>query len=95
VDIPAEKQRQAMLASGIPEWQADALLDLHAYYIKGKGCKIDGLLEQLIGRPPITMDQFLAEFAAAFRSEPEAPAPAPPEAKPEKEVKLLTEAASA
>jgi len=96
VDIPAEKQRQAMLDQDMmPEWQADALLDLHAYYIKGKGCKIDGLLEQLIGRPSITMDQFLAEFAAAFRSEPKAPAPSPPEAKPEKEVKLLTEAASA
>ncbi|HEV2196910.1 MAG TPA: SDR family oxidoreductase [Candidatus Acidoferrum sp.] len=101
VDIPAEKHRQAMLDGGMPEWQADALLDLHAYYIKGKGGKIDGLLEQLIGRPPITMDHFLAEFAAAFRSEPEAPAPPPAEAKPqeatkpEKEVKLLTEAASA
>lgn len=93
VDIPAERQRQAMLASGMPEWQADALLDLHAYYIKGKGGKIDGLLEQLIGRPPITMDQFLAEFAGEFRSEPEAPAPA--ETEPQKEVKLLTEAASA
>jgi uncharacterized protein YbjT (DUF2867 family) len=93
VDIPAEKQRQAMLASGMPEWQAEALLDLNAYYIKGKGGKIDGLLEQLIGRPPITMDQFLAEFAAAFRDEPEAPAS--PETKPQKEVKLLTEAASA
>jgi uncharacterized protein YbjT (DUF2867 family) len=100
-DIPAERQRQAMLASGMPEWQADALLDLHAYYIKGKGGKIDGLLEQLLGRPPITMDQFLAEFAGAFRAEPEAPAPARAEAKPQeaakpqKEVKLLTEAASA
>lgn len=93
VDIPAEKHRQAMLSSGMPEWQADALLDLHAYYIKGKGGKIDGLLEQLIGRPPITMDQFLAEFAAAFRIEPEAPPPT--ETKPQKEVKLLTEAASA
>jgi uncharacterized protein YbjT (DUF2867 family) len=93
MDIPAEKQRQAMLASGMPEWQADALLDLQAYYVKGKGGKVDGHLEQLVGRPPITMDQFLAEFAGAFRSEPEAPAP--PETKPEKEVKLLTEAASA
>jgi uncharacterized protein YbjT (DUF2867 family) len=95
VDIPAEKQRQAMLASGMPEWQADALLDLHAYYIKGKGGKIDGLLEQLIGRPPITMDHFLAECAGEFRAEPEAPAPAPSEAKPEAISKPQTEAASA
>lgn len=93
VDIPAERQRQTMLNSGLPEWHADAILDLQAYYLKGKGGKIDGLLEQLIGRSPITMDQFLAEFAAAFRTEPEAPAPV--EATPQKEVKLLTEAASA
>jgi len=85
VDIPAEKQREAMLGQGMPEWQADALLDLHAYYIKGKGCKIDGHLEQLVGRSPITMDQFLAEFAGEFRAEPQSPA----------EVKLLTEAATA
>ena len=76
VDIPAEKQRQAMLDRGMPEWQADALLDLHAYYLKGKGGKIDGLLEQLLGRPPITMDLFLAEFATEFRAEPEASVPA-------------------
>lgn len=93
VDIPAEKQRQALLDRGLPEWHADAVLDLQAYYLKGKGGKIDGQLEQLIGRPPITMDQFLAEFANAFRLEPEAPALA--ETKPQKEVKLLTEAASA
>jgi len=74
VDIPAELQRQAMLDRGLPEWHADALLDLQAYYLKGKGGKIDGLLEQLIGGPPITMDQFLAEFAAEFRPETQAPA---------------------
>lgn len=76
VDIPVEKQRQALLDRGLPEWHADALLDLQAYYVSGKGGKIDGLLEQLIGRPPITMDDFLAEFAGEFRTEPEAPAPA-------------------
>ena len=101
VDIPPERHRQAMLSSGMPEWQADALLDLNAYYIKGKGGKVDGLLDHLIGRSrsPITMDQFLAEFAGAFRDQPEAPASpeSMPEdkSKPQKDTKLLTEAASA
>jgi len=95
VDIPAEKQREAMLGQGMPEWQADALLDLQAYYVSGKGGKIDGLLEQLLGRPPITMDHFLAECASEFRAEPEASAPAPAEAKPQAETKPQTEAASA
>ena len=85
VDIPAEKQRKAMLDRGFPEWHADALLDLWAYYHTGKGSKIDGLLEQLIGRPPITMDQFLAEFAIDFHPETGEPVPAevPAEAKPQ------------
>ncbi len=85
VNIPADAQRNAMLEQGMPEWQADALLDLQAYYVSGKGAKVDGLLEELLGRPPITMDHFLAEFASEFRAEPQSPA----------EVKLLTEAASA
>ncbi|HVH70111.1 MAG TPA: SDR family oxidoreductase [Candidatus Dormibacteraeota bacterium] len=71
VNIPLEEQRKAMLESGLPEWQADALLDLQSYYVKGKGNKVDNLLEQLLGRPPITMDQFLAEFANEFRPHPE------------------------
>jgi uncharacterized protein YbjT (DUF2867 family) len=82
VDIPVEAQRKAMLERGMPEWQADALLDLQAYYVgtkggkSGRGGNVDGLLEQLIGRPPITMDQFLAEFANEFRPPVEVQAPA-------------------
>ncbi len=69
MDIPADAQRKAMLEQGMPEWQADALLDLQAYYTGGKGGKVDGLLEELLGRSPITMDQFLAEFSNEFRSQ--------------------------
>jgi uncharacterized protein YbjT (DUF2867 family) len=69
VDIPVDAQRKAMRDQGMPDWQVDALLDLQAYYVGGKGGNVDGLLQQLIGRPPITMDQFLAEFAAEFRGQ--------------------------
>jgi len=74
-------QRKALLDRGMLEWQADALLDLQAYYVKGKGGNVDGLLEQLIGRPPITMDQFLSEFPSEFR--------------PHVEVQALADAATA
>jgi hypothetical protein len=30
---------------------------------------VDGLLQQLLGRTPMTMDQFLAEFADEFRGQ--------------------------
>jgi uncharacterized protein YbjT (DUF2867 family) len=68
VDIPAEAQRKAMLDQGMPAWQVDALLDLQEYYTSGNGGAVDQLLPKLLGRAPITMDRFLAEFAGEFRS---------------------------
>jgi uncharacterized protein YbjT (DUF2867 family) len=69
VDIPVDAQRKAMLDQGMPEWQVAALLELQDYYTSGKGGTVDGVLEGLLGRPPITMDQFLAEFAGEFRGQ--------------------------
>jgi uncharacterized protein YbjT (DUF2867 family) len=67
VDIPIEAQRKAMLDQGMPAWQVDALLDLQEYYTSGNGGAVDQLLPKLLGRPPITMDAFLAEFSGEFR----------------------------
>jgi uncharacterized protein YbjT (DUF2867 family) len=67
VEIPAEAQRKAMLEQGMPEWQVTALLDLQEYYTRGQGGTTDNVLEGLLGRPPITKDQFLQEFATEFR----------------------------
>jgi len=69
VDIPAEAQRKAMLDQGMPAWQVEALLDLQDFYTSGKGGEVDQLLPNLLGRPPITMDRFLSESAAEFRSQ--------------------------
>lgn len=69
VDISAEAQRKAMMDQGMPEWQVTALLELQEYYTGGKGGTLDGVLEGLLGRPPITMDQFLEEFAGEFRGQ--------------------------
>ena len=69
VDIPMEAQKKAMLDQHMPEWQVTALLELQGYYLSGKGGEIDDLVQRLLGRAPITMDQFLAEFAGEFRSQ--------------------------
>jgi uncharacterized protein YbjT (DUF2867 family) len=67
LDIPIEAQRKAMLDQGMPAWQVDALLDLQEYYTSGNGGAVDQLLPKLLGRPPITIDGFLAEFSGEFR----------------------------
>ena len=68
VDIPIEAQRKAMLDQKMPGWQVDALLELQEYYTGGRGGTVDGVLEGLLGRPPVTIDAFLQENAAEFRA---------------------------
>ena len=69
VDIPMEAQRKAMQEQNMPEWLITALLDLQQYYLNGKGGETDGLVQKLLGRPPITMEQFLRENADEFRGQ--------------------------
>jgi uncharacterized protein YbjT (DUF2867 family) len=59
----------AMLGLGMPEWQVTALLELQQYYKQGGGAKTDGMLQELIGRAPVTLDQYLAANAREFRDQ--------------------------
>lgn len=69
VDIPESAQREAMLGPGMPEWQVTALLELQQYYKQGGGAKTDGLLQTLIERDPVTLDQYLTANAREFRDQ--------------------------
>jgi uncharacterized protein YbjT (DUF2867 family) len=69
VDLPLAALRKGLIDQGMPEWQATALLELQEYYADGKGQTVDGVLPGLLGRAPITADQFLEEFAAEFRAQ--------------------------
>jgi len=69
VDIPEAAQREAMLGLGMPERQVTALLELQQYYKQGGGAKTDSLLQTLIERPPVTLDQYLAANAREFRDQ--------------------------
>jgi uncharacterized protein YbjT (DUF2867 family) len=69
VDIPESAQRDAMLGTGMPEWQVTALLELQQYYKQGSGARTDGLLQALIERAPVTLDQYLMANAKEFRDQ--------------------------
>lgn len=57
-----------MRDQGMPEWQVTALLELQEYYAGGQGGALDSVLQGLLGRPPLTIDTFLQEFAEEFRA---------------------------
>jgi uncharacterized protein YbjT (DUF2867 family) len=68
VDIPEAAQRKAMLDSAMPEWQVNALLELQEYYVSGKCAGPADTLGKLLGRTPLTLNQFLEENKDGFRS---------------------------
>jgi hypothetical protein len=58
-----------MLDLGMPEWQVNALLELQQYYtVVGKGAAVTPPIKDFLGRPPITLDQYLKENKDVFRS---------------------------
>lgn len=66
VDIPMADQKKAMLAMGMPEWQAQALLDLQEFYVEGNGGELTNDVQQITGHTPRNLDQFLATNAGTF-----------------------------
>jgi uncharacterized protein YbjT (DUF2867 family) len=67
LDLPAAEMKKAMLGAGVPEWSADALLDLQRLYREGGASLVDPTVERLIGRKATTFDQFAREYASAFQ----------------------------
>ena len=72
VDMPPAEFKKAVLSAGTPEWSAEALVDLQRLYREGKASLVSDDVERLTGRKPITFDQFLRDYAFAFRDEAKA-----------------------
>ena len=66
IDIPMSEQKKALVGSGMPDWQAQALIDLQDYYRHGYGGECNDEIRLITGHIPRTFDRFLEENAAAF-----------------------------
>jgi uncharacterized protein YbjT (DUF2867 family) len=67
VDLPAEQFKQALVGAGLPEWSADALVDLQQLYRSGAASAVTNDVAQLLGRRPISLEQFSRDYASAFQ----------------------------
>jgi uncharacterized protein YbjT (DUF2867 family) len=72
VDLPEAEFKKAILSAGMPEWSADALLDLQRLYREGKASLVTNDFERLTGRKPIRFAQFARDYAFAFQAEAKA-----------------------
>lgn len=69
VDLSPTEFKKAILSAGTPEWSAEALLDLQRFCREGKASYVTDDVARLLGRSPITFEQFARDYAFAFRGE--------------------------
>jgi uncharacterized protein YbjT (DUF2867 family) len=67
VPISPPQYKEAVMAAGMPEPYADALVDLNRYYAEGKAAVVTPAVRQITGRDPITFDQFAQDYADRLR----------------------------
>ena len=66
VNLPPDQLHAGLIAAGVPEWNADALIDLQRLYHDGKATAVTADVQNILGRSPIILRQFLAEHRQAF-----------------------------
>jgi uncharacterized protein YbjT (DUF2867 family) len=70
VDVAPEEARKAMTSAGTPEWLADALIEIHAWFLRGEGTTngsaVTLAVEEVLDRPPRSFEQFVRENVQAF-----------------------------
>lgn len=67
INLTDEQLKQAMIASGVPEWSVTAVTDLQRLYREGGASAVSGGVEQLLGRKPTSFEQFSRDHRAAFQ----------------------------
>ncbi|WP_456294112.1 NmrA family NAD(P)-binding protein [Streptomyces lydicus] len=66
-----EQARAALLGSGVPEWQADGLVELYGLYATGAASAVTDTVPRLLGRPARSLATFLTDHTALLPSGPD------------------------
>ena len=67
VDLPPEQMKQALVAAGTPEWNADGILNLSELYRTGGSSTVSSDVEQILARKPISFEQFARDSASSLQ----------------------------
>jgi uncharacterized protein YbjT (DUF2867 family) len=68
VDLPSEQMKQALLAAGTPDWSASGMIDLYELYRRGGASAVTGDVDHVLGRKPISFEQFSKDYSRSFES---------------------------
>lgn len=67
VDVPESAAREAMVQAGLPGWQIDALMDLHATNRQSRWSQVTSDIKDLTGKTATSFEQFAQDYADRFR----------------------------
>ncbi|HEY7570103.1 MAG TPA: SDR family oxidoreductase [Nitrososphaeraceae archaeon] len=66
VNVTEDDARKAMKKMQMDEWLIDALMELYSVIRSGYASQTTTVIEQIIGRKPISLDQFARDHASFF-----------------------------
>ena len=66
VNLPPNQMKQALLGAGMPEWNANGIIDLEALYREGGASTVSPDIERVLGRMPIAYEQFARDYASTL-----------------------------
>src|SRR5215204_2727127 len=66
IDILPEAMRDAFLGFGVPEWQADGLVEDYAHYRRGEAEAVTWGVQDAIGKAPRSFEEFACDYAPMF-----------------------------
>jgi uncharacterized protein YbjT (DUF2867 family) len=67
VDVPRTAAKESMMKGGMPEWQAEAVLELTDLLRAGKMSGVTNTVQEIAKKPPISIDQFVKDHRALFQ----------------------------
>jgi uncharacterized protein YbjT (DUF2867 family) len=68
VDVPEAAARDGMLQAGVPQWQVDLVMELHAVNKQDRWNAVTSDVEKVTGTPPTDFAQFARDHADKFRA---------------------------
>ena len=67
IPVTDDAAREGMIRAGMPDFYADALIDLFRAYRNGMASGVTSSVKSITGHEPIMFDQFVRDHADAFR----------------------------
>jgi len=68
IDVPESAARDGMLQAGLPRWQVDALMELHAANKQNRWSTVTSDIEKVTAKPATSFAQFARDHADRFRA---------------------------